>query len=415
MSTDPRRRKARHTLTTENLQTCIQVTNIPSDWTIDNVNSVLAGSGRIINITQKNDPRSGKLTYLNYDYLTNNDCRDAYGLLSRIDKFPCNLEMIIPPNYKEKLERQPGNVMDLNRDNYPWSYNLDLPFQMVTNVPLPRRPTSNDLKEQQIVFPDILSKASQHLPAMKTNFLINDNKIDLNLKGIPPLQLIEMLSNLKILANQGISKREQLGHFLKTNDNLVIAVSQSLLEMGFITEEVMNSVLRTTPILNNNSNNNNLNSNQSSVSNTPSQSYDNIQTNNKHNTNTNMQMPIPPPQPFVPGMVPSQPPVPFGFQPVPPVPIPVPTPYINQPASSTPTPTPVPAPAPASAPAPVTSTNDQPPQNNGLNINYTKLQTLPQNQQDMIKQVLTLDDNQLKQLPMDQQTMVINLRKDYLL
>lgn len=382
MATDPRRRKSRHLLTPDNLSTCIQVTGLPNDWTSDTVTSVIAGSGRIVDITIKNDPRSGKLTYINYEYANSRECQDAYELLTKIDKFPCKLERIIPSNYKDILEEMERGVikesLDLKRDSYPWSYNLELPFQMVTAIPIPRRPMATSSpsvnKDAAIVFPDILSKASQHLPPFNESLLrTQDDKISMNLSKIPPLQLIEMLSNLKILANQGLSKKDQLSQFLQVNNNLIIAIAQSLLEMGFFTEDVITSVLRTIdlgsvppP------------SNSPSVSNTPSQTYENVHTNptptaaaaatttaTSNSTDAFVAAPVAPP--------------------------------VSQPYTASP------------PPAVQTTVNT------AKTINEAKLQTLPTNQQDMIRQVLTLTDDQLTQLPADQQTMVQNLRKDYLI
>lgn len=386
MATDPRRRKSRHLLTPDNLSTCIQVTGLPNDWTSDTVTSVIAGSGRIVDITIKNDPRSGKLTYINYEYANSRECQDAFELLTKIDKFPCKLERIIPSNYKERLEEMEKGViresLDLKRDSYPWSYNLELPFQMVTAIPIPRRPMATSSpsvnKEASIVFPDILSKASQHLPPFNESLLrTQDDKISKNLSKIPPLQLIEMLSNLKILANQGLSKRDQLSQFLQVNDSLIVAIAQSLLEMGFFTEDVVNGVLRTIDL-----GSVPTSSRSPSASNTPSQSYDNIRTNptpvinnnsNNNNNNNNSN-----------GA--------FGQPPQATAPVP-------QPRTASPSPPPVVQIAP----------------NTTKTINEAKLQALPSNQQDMIRQVLTLTDDQLTQLPADQQTMVQNLRKDYLI
>ena len=446
MATDPRRRRSIHLLTPDNLTTCIQVTNIPNDWTSDTVTSVIAGSGRIVDITVKNDPRTGKLAYINYDYVSNRECQEAYDMLIKIEKLPCKLEKIIPPNYKERLDDMIKGVirpsLELKRDAYPWSYSLELPFQMITAIPLPRKPNPQHNKDSNIVFPDILSKASQHLPAFKEHLLtIKDNDaISISLSKIPPLQLIEMISNLKILANQGKSKRDQLSQFLWTNNNLIIPIAQALLEMGFFTEDVVNNVLRNINFNSHNNNNNsnsNNTSNPSSISNTPLPEYNNISYNhNNNNNNNNILMGGTPPQMVVPGMIP--PPVPFSFPgditsqpymatmnnhmtmtmntnpninnnnntnntsnsnvPVPPLV------NMNQQQST------------ITAPM-VDSKNNNTVNNSTANktINYNKLQSLPVEQQEMIKQVLQLTDDQLTQLPVNQQTMVHNLRKDYLI
>lgn len=53
--------------------------------------------------------------------------------------------------------------------------------------------------------------------------------------------------------------------------------------------------------------------------------------------------------------------------------------------------------------------------NDSGTINMAKLQLLPENQQDMIKQVLTLTPAQIQSLPSDQQLMVENFRKEYII
>ena len=420
MATDPRRRRSRHLLTPDNLTTCIQVSNIPNEWTSDTVTSVIAGSGRIVDINVKNDPRTGKLAYINYDYVSSRECEDAFNMLIKIEKFPCKLEKIISPNYKERLDDMMNGVirpsLELKRDAYPWDYSLELPFQMITAIPLPRKPNSQHNKDSNIVFPDILSKASQHLPPFKKNLLrvMDNDPISVNLSKIPPLQLIEMISNLKILANQGNSKKDQLSQFLSTNDNLVVPIAQALLEMGFFTEEIVNKVLKNINF-NNNSNNT---SNPSSISNTPLPIYNNISNNqniNGDNINNHLTGGTPP-QMVIPGMIP--PPVPFGFPGVIP-----PQPYMSSMNNSMTINTNTNFNSNNNvAVSPLANMNNQQQStttplriSNNKTINYNKLQKLPIEQQEMIKQVLTLTDDQLTQLPIDQQTMVYNLRKDYLL
>ena len=357
MSTDPRRRQSRHELTPENLQTAIQVTNIPNDWTPETVSSVIAGSGSIIEIIPKIDSRTNKLINITYDYQNNRECEDAYGLLSRIDRLPFNIEKSIPSNYKDKLKSiENGQTMkkpeiEMNRDSYPWDLNLELPFQMVTSVPIPRKPvhvtqptttTTANTNTNGMAFPDILSKASQHLPAMTNGSLSTEDLtgISMNLSKIAPLQLIEMISNLKILANQATTSHQQIEDFLNGNNkDISVAVSQALLEMGFIDTNVINSVI---------SSGYNVNSRTASMSPPVQQQQQNITSE--------------------------------------PIPTKEETPQVQ-------------------------SSNNVAPRQ----INEAKLQTAPENQREMIRQVLTLTDAQLEQLPEAQRTMVDGLRKDYLM
>lgn len=383
---DPRRRKARHTLTPENLSSTIQVTSLPADWTQDTVSSVVAGSGPIIDITSKNDPRTGKLSAVLYDFKTSRDCKRAFDILKRITGLPCNLERIIPPNYEDHASGK--SEISLNRDSFPWNLSLDLPFEMVSEVPLPRKPvtittsSSSVSSGAKVAFPDILSKASQHLPQFQPNTFTAADPVSKNLSKTPPLQLIEIISNLKILANQDNSRRNQLESFLKTNMDISVSVTQALLEMGFIDYNAVTNVIKMqhkgNGVMNNNSG---PASTVNSNSNTP--------LNQNMAPLNNMPMPMPMAPPFMPpqnSQMQQPPPPPFGF-------VPPPMPFMSPPPAMH-------SPPPMMSPQPGA-------------INMVKLQTLPQNQRDMIKQVLKLTDDQLRSLPADQRTMVENLRKEY--
>lgn len=370
MSTDPRRRKSRHELTPDKLSTTIQITEIPQNWNESTVSSVIAGSGPIISITPEVDPRTGRLSSILYDYKTSRDCSDAFDLLSKIDKFPCKIEKTIPTNFKERLEStKVAQELELNRDSFPWDLGLELPFQMVTEIPIPRRPlatsSSSNSSSETVEFPDILSKASQHLPALNADlFETPTDTISKNLSKIPPLQIIEIISNLKILANQNGNTKPQIEKFLMANRDISITVGQALLEMGVIDNNVVTSLLQSS------ASGSNTNSANQSISATPTQAPIPI-------NSSVTQAPPPPPQQQQQQFVQQQ--QQFGYQ------------QQHQP--------PV-----------VQQMHPQQPK-----IDYNKLQQLPQNQQDMIKQVLTLDDNQITQLPPDQQAMVANLKKEYII
>lgn len=385
---DPRRRKTRHVLTPENLSSTIQVTNVPADWTQDTISSVVAGSGPIISISSKNDPRTGKLSAVLYDYMTSKDCKRALDVLSRISNFPCHLERVIPSNYENHAEGK--SEIALNRDSFPWKASLDLPFEMVSEVPLPRKPVTTSTtpagnigNDAKVAFPDILSKASQHLPQFQPNTLTVTDPVSENLSKTPPLQLIEIISNLKILANQDASRKSQLESFLKTNMDISVSVTQALLEMGFIDYNAVTNVIKSQPkgsgsIANNVTKNGTVSATNSS-SNTPM---------NQNGAPLNS---IPMPMPMAPTFMPQQsqmqqPPPPFGF-------VPPPMAFMP-PAAALHSPPPVVTPQPGS-------------------LNMVKLQSLPQNQREMIKQVLTLTDEQIRSLPAEQKTMVENLKKEY--
>ncbi|KOG99644.1 cleavage polyadenylation factor subunit PTI1 [Saccharomyces eubayanus] len=426
--TDPRRRTGRHFLTPENLSSTIQITSLPPEWNQDIITSVVAGSGPIIDIKPKNDPRTGKLTGVLFDYLTSKDCKRAWETLNRIENFPVKIEQIIPSNYKEHLKEAASNnnninninsqkqVLQLNRDSYPFEAGLELPFEMVTEVPIPRRPpppqalnnTNSASNNTNIQFPDILSKASKHLPTFQDGSITAPDKISQNLSKIPPLQLIEIISNLKILSNQENIQKSQLESFLNTNNDITISVTQALLEMGFIDYSVVTKVLKSqtseVPSMLSSNNTSNSNTPMGGIrNNTPLHVSSNDVNNHANNMPVNMGMPMPmATPPFIPPPLQQQP---FGFMP--------PGPFMPPTQGSVPMnqPSLVQQQSINTAEAPSGASKDS---SNGT-INIAKLQLLPENQQDMIKQVLTLTPVQIQSLPSDQQLMVENFRKEYIL
>ena len=373
----------------------------------------------------KNDPRTGKLTGVLFDYLTSKDCKRAWEILNRIENFPVKIEQIIPPNYKEHLKEAADTnsqkkVLQLNRDSYPFEAGLELPFEMVTEVPIPRRPpppqvvnNANPIPNNtNIQFPDILSKASKHLPSFQDGSITAPDKISQNLSKIPPLQLIEIISNLKILSNQENIQKSQLETFLNTNSDITVSVTQALLEMGFIDYNVVTKVLKSqigeTPSMLSSNNTSNSNTPISVIkNNTPLHVSSSDVSNNHNNMPVNIGMP----------MTMSTPP----FIPLPPQ---------QQPFSFVPSgPFMPPAQGPMGQPTLVNQPNQMKQQNasstealsnrnigsDSGTINMAKLQLLPENQQDMIKQVLTLTPVQIQSLPSDQQLMVENFRKEYII
>ncbi|CCK72347.1 cleavage polyadenylation factor subunit PTI1 KNAG_0J02680 [Huiozyma naganishii CBS 8797] len=414
MSVDPRKRKSRHVLTPDNLSTAIQVSNLPADWTQDIASSVVAGSGPVVDIAAKTDPRTGKLNAIVYEYQSSRDCEDAYALLTKIQRFPCTVERIIPSNYKDRLQQQRDRVklpeLELKRDLFPWELGLELPFQMVTNVPIPRKPnanvdssSNNNNNNQNIVFPDILSKASSHLPQFQSGVLTTPDPVSQNLSKIPPLQLIEFISNLKILANQGKSKRVQLEQFLMGNNDLVLSISQALLEMGFITQDVVGAVIMQASSAASNTaaaDPKLTRSGSSSSSSGPAGPVQNGTGQTSHRGSSSSEPTTTTATTTIPAQAPIQPPFAFPAQQSPPQ---------QQQRQQFP-----PQQVPAASPPPLLYKNTSGTAN-GPMIDILKLHKLPQQQQDMIKQVLTLSDAQVRQLPPDQQTMVSNLKEEYLL
>ena len=439
---DPRSRKSRHELTPANLSSTIHFTEIPLHWNKATFTSVVTGSGFIVSVKLKyfkneevdsenengngNDIDASKnaddgegegqgdrtgIEWIDVDYRNASTANRALNSLNKIRNFPCKMSVIIPEKWEAKMEREAElKPMEFTRDSFPWNDRLELPFEMVSEVPLPRRPApvvqttastgdsssssttstttsqnntastnaasdnlaskANETPANQIQFPDILARASKHLPAYQPGSMTAPDIVSQNLSKIPTLQMIEILSNLKILANQQ-NKMQQLEQFLKTNIDLTVAVTQAMLEMGLINYHVTTNVLQ-------------------SMSHAP------------------LQSPPPPPVPAQPQPQPqpqqmmmhptdsnsnnnaNQTPILEQAVPV-------------QPVASMPAPALAPAPAPAPAPA------------TGPRFNEQKLALLPQDQQNMIRTALQMSINNIAALPPDQQKLIQQLRNDYLL
>ncbi|CEP63593.1 cleavage polyadenylation factor subunit PTI1 LALA0_S08e06150g [Lachancea lanzarotensis] len=394
---DPRTRKGRHTLTPDLLSSSILITNLPPNWNETVVSSVVAGSGPITNISRKTDPRNGKLVGVVVNYTTSKDCRRALELLQKIKKIPCELERII-----SNSKHSSSTPLDLDRDAFPWDLGLELPFEMVSEVPLPRRPTnpvpvasngSSVDSGNSTTFPDILSKASKHLPGYVPGSMTAGDVVSANLSKIAPLQLLEMISNLKILAGQD-ANREQVTKFLASNPDIAIAVTQAMLEMGFINYGVVTKVIA-------------------------EQAGTQAQSPNVINGATEV---------YSRGNTPSNTPM-NGNVPLHASTGPLGQPQLQQPSMMG-------AGAVYSAPPPQQQQQQQqmgnygmnmprshapftPPQipikSEGTRINMVKLAAVPQQQQDMIKQVLQLTSDQIRLLPPDQVTMVENFKREYLM
>ncbi|AMD22348.1 HGR009Cp [Eremothecium sinecaudum] len=380
---DPRVRKSRHELTPDNLSSSILLSNLPSSWSQSTVTSILAGSGPIIKVSEKKDPRNGRLVGIIVDYLTSKDCKRAIEIIQKIKNFNCKIERIIPLNWSSRGDVSEKDVLDLKRDNYPWDDNLELPFELVSEVPIPRKPVTKPVVANnangQSPFPEILSKASQHLPALQPDSLVATDSVSSNLLQIPPLQLLEMISNLKMLSNQHTSRKLQLEQFLRGNNVVTIAVAQALLEMGFINYEVVTKVISEYQ--------------QQPPQNTPRQS----------STPTNYI-----PQPGMPSLSGTLNMIHPQMVGTPHHPAQITT---NQFMMTQ-------APTPISQQPQQQQHNTQPcipTQQSTLKLNESKLNALPKDKQDMIRQVINLPHDQIRLLPPEQINVIDSLRKEYLI
>lgn len=209
--------------------------------------------------------------------------------------------------------------------------------------------------------PDSLLRASAVLATPAKIPLEIPDKINETLSLIPPPQLIELVANLKnLIAGNNAARAAEV---FQLSPNLASAAAQALLLMGFVDEEVIQESMK-------------------SASNTPQP-----------------QQPAPayqqPPQQQYNNQGYGQPPQGYNSG-------------YSQPALS------LPPPPPRQPQYP--QQQQQPPSKWGhLPLStQMKLGAMPQDQADLIAQVLSLPPDQISALPPDRQTMVASIRQQYL-
>ncbi|KAH3901674.1 uncharacterized protein SCODWIG_00326 [Saccharomycodes ludwigii] len=295
---DPRTRVYRHTKTPDVYIRGVLIKNVPSNWDEQTVLSVVAGSGAIIGIKQQKLQPSTNSNNFIIIYTTSNECKKAYDLISKIENKPFQIEQVLVDDEQNEDDNIAGisgsslssvaaspssfsssssffsvpnsrckALLKLKRDNYPWDYNLQLPFEMISEVPLPK-------KNKPIFIPELLIKASSSLPKLppinkntgdgattSRLYRVND-VISSKISKIQPPQLIEIIANLTSLANSinasnsiahGANNnnkssgnngalKEQISSFLQNGD-VALIVTQGLLEMGLVDIPCINMFL----------------------------------------------------------------------------------------------------------------------------------------------------------------------------
>ncbi|KAL6937425.1 hypothetical protein ACO0RG_003931 [Hanseniaspora osmophila] len=283
---DPRTRVYRHTNTPERLTRGIAVTRTPSSWTLQTIESLFAGSGDIVKLDESRDPRTNKLLKYTVVYKNHAECSRAMMLISQITPpLPCAYEMAMVTD--NKYPRHPKSLK-LTRTHFPRENGqFILPQEMLQAVPLQdfssiggingnnnsgssisksgafsstsdHAPSVGSLPAQLvppavITLPDVLTKASTLLPPYKPdNFAIHaqgtEKRIDETMAKVPAPQLIEIVANLKNLAQsqQGINinLQQQLEQFLSGNDDVCKAISQLLYEYDLLDVKYIDTLIQ---------------------------------------------------------------------------------------------------------------------------------------------------------------------------
>ena len=277
---DPRTRLYRHTNTPQRLTRGIVVTRTPSNWTLQTIESLFAGSGDIVKLDESRDPRTNKLLKYTVVYKNHDNCSRAMMLISQITPpLPCAYEMgMVTDN---KYPRHPKSLK-LTRNHFPMeSGQFILPHEMLQAVPLPdfssnkmingntevlssnggindHTPSAASLSAQIvppaiITLPDVLTKASTLLPPYNPdNFAIHtegtEKRIDERMSKVPAPHLIEIVANLKNLvqSQQGINinLQQQLEQFLSGNDDVCRAIAQLLYEYDLLDVKYIDTLIQ---------------------------------------------------------------------------------------------------------------------------------------------------------------------------
>lgn len=223
----------------------VYVGNLPGDWNEEVIESVVAGSGKIVDIRTRLDPM-GKRSFCFVEYLNPIEAQNALKLLNEIRLGPKKkLRIELSKEGLRSGAQRDKPLLQLNRNFLP--YYVQLPPAMRPdenynnggngmNMNNNNNNYNNVKKEEP--FPEILSKASTYLPAFNSSAFASDStdKISENLKSIPPVQLIELLSTLKTMIPSDMNSVEQV---FKMSNDIPVAVVQSMILMGLIDANVI--------------------------------------------------------------------------------------------------------------------------------------------------------------------------------
>lgn len=227
---------------TSNASSVIYLGNIPNDWDEQVVSSVVAGSGKIVDIRSRLDSSGRSKNFCFIEYLNPHEAARALTLLNEIKLGPKRkLRVELSKEGLRTSHPKDRPVLQLHRNHLP--YYVQIPAAMRENsteplsseFPTSAAPVYNNNPaipvKQEITMPEVLAKASQYLPQFNPSAFKADDKISQNLQSIPPVQLIELLSTLKQLISTNVSSAQQV---FDMSPNIPIAVVQAMILMGLI-------------------------------------------------------------------------------------------------------------------------------------------------------------------------------------
>ncbi|CAX40379.1 RNA Pol II transcript 3' end formation complex subunit, putative [Candida dubliniensis CD36] len=236
----------------------LYIGNLPFDWDERTVESVVFGSGNIVDVRLGFDRVGKNKGFCFVEYKTVQDAQKALPLLQQVVIYQNgrNKKLRVELS-KEGYKAQTINpdsrpIKQLNRSKLP--VNVKLPNEMIANSPhvmqAPVLP-SNGLRggsmqppplappmaggpNQQV--PSKLLQASKFLPPASNFRLETTDNINVSLSKIPPPSLIELISQMKALSQRDPTT---LRDFFQNQPEVALCTAQALLLMGFIDSDVI--------------------------------------------------------------------------------------------------------------------------------------------------------------------------------
>ncbi|KAG7663959.1 uncharacterized protein J8A68_002520 [[Candida] subhashii] len=258
--------------------TILYVGSIPFDWDEETVKSVICGSGNVVDVRLGFDYAGKNKGFCFVEYQTIRDAQRAFPLLNQITVFhnnhPKKLRIESSKEGFQKGGPQPPSdqrpILQLNRNKLPDYVRLPQEMLMypsgnrISNSPIP---TNIPMKPHRggpgpgpragpgpVPVPGpITTGPAQPMPTKLTNatktlqqplslpFAITD-KINETLSKIPPVQLIELIANLKNMLSGPDAHRVM--DVFQMSPNFAASAAQALLLMGFIDSDVISESMK---------------------------------------------------------------------------------------------------------------------------------------------------------------------------
>lgn len=264
------------------------IASLPFSWNVNNVKSVMKGTGPIVEIRLRMDNQNKNKGFCFIEYLTPQDAIKAIPLILQIKlengrkRFRVEISKepfrkIDPENpqqtkYLQQLTRDflprnvilpstiispeefnvlQGRIYDVNNDtpnnniigNMILMNNPNNMAQPIMNLPPQPQFNNNVIINNNLkTMPDNLVNASKVLPPfVKEYFSTDKDAISTNLRTVPPPQMIQLIANMKNLLDSG--NIDSVDHILASNPDISISVAQVLLLIGFIDNDVITEAL----------------------------------------------------------------------------------------------------------------------------------------------------------------------------